>query len=228
MRFYTTIFIFIFLVAPNAWCVSGYKKHLHKKAIKGHRGLSYKAARSALFGKIYLQRGSYIRDVYCQIEFGKGDGVGPGKIPDHKKLNTEHAWPKTRFSKDFPRDLQKSDLFHLFPTANGANSYRGDLIFGEEAESRELIPNCPLSSRGRSQFTPPDDIKGDLARALFYFSVRYNVPIDDREERTLRKWHQIDPVDRFELEKNYLVEKYQGNRNPFIDQPDVVNLVEDF
>ena len=201
------------------------------KALKGHRPLGYKAARRVLFGKIYLQKtsqGSYIQDIYCQIHFTKKDGVGPFKIPDHTKLNTEHAWPKARFSKKSSYSTQKTDLFHLFPTANQANSYRGDLHFGEVKQVKNYIPNCPLSNQGKSVFTPPENIKGDLARALFYFSIRYNIPITNLEEAHLRNWHLLDPVDDFERVKNDLVEKYQGNRNPFIDHPEIVNKLKDF
>jgi len=219
--------ILVILIHTNAWCVTDFKKTLREQVSKGHIPLGYKTARKVLFGKIYLQPDGLIQDIYCQINFTESDGVGPFKIPEHKRLNTEHAWPQTRFSKDFPHHMQKSDLFHLFPTANWANSYRGNLLFGEDERS-DLIPGCPTSKRGLKSFTPPDDVKGDLARALFYFSIRYNVSIDDLEEGYLRKWHKEDPVDGFEMEKNDMVEEYQGNRNPFIDNPEILNLLEDF
>ena len=43
--------------------------------------------------------------------------------------------------------------------------------------------------------------------------------ISDLEEFYLRKWHQEDPVDAEEISRNDRVEKAQGNRNPFIDNP---------
>ena len=225
MRNYSLIFLLFLVVRPSL--ASSVKWDLQAQISKGHRPLGYKTARKILFGKIYLQKGNFIEDIYCQITFSEKDGVGPLKIPDHKKLNTEHAWPKTRFTKAFPFHMQKSDLLHLFPPAPWANSYRGDLFFGGEEEIYESIPGCPLSSRGIG-FTPPENVKGDLARALFYFSIRYNIPIDDKEEGFLRKWHRADRVDLFEMDKNDIVEKYQGNRNPFIDDPDIIELVEDF
>jgi len=145
------------------------RKQLRQDISRGHRPLGYKAARAVLFGKIYLQedqQGSYIEDIYCKIHFREIDGVGPLKIPNHKKLNTEHAWPKTRFSKKLPFAVQKSDLFHLFPTANQANSFRGSLKFGEINYEGESIPGCHQAVRGKVwnsrvlAFSPPDDIKG--------------------------------------------------------------------
>lgn len=222
------LFVVLTLLAGPSLSYSVNKQILRAKTFKGHRPLSYKAARKILFGVIYLQKNSFIQDIYCQIEFREKDGVGPLMIPDHSKINTEHAWPKKRFSKKVPYATQKSDLFHLFPTANQANSYRGELYFGEAEQVRDFIPGCPLSNRGNGVFTPPDEVKGDLARALFYFSIRYNIPIIDIEEGHLRNWHLLDPVDEFERVKNNLVEKYQGNRNPFIDHPENVSQLKDF
>ena len=41
----------------------------------------------------------------------------------------------------------------------------------------------------------------------------------------LLKWHEQDPVDEFELNRNNIIQKWQGNRNPFIDHPEWVNLI---
>ncbi len=39
---------------------------------------------------------------------------------------------------------------------------------------------------------------------------------------TLIRWHHEDPVDYRERHRNDVIEEYQGNRNPFIDRPDLV------
>jgi hypothetical protein len=36
------------------------------------------------------------------------------------------------------------------------------------------------------------------------------------------EWHQQDPVDDFEMDRNEVIYGYQGNRNPFIDHPEFV------
>jgi endonuclease I len=41
-------------------------------------------------------------------------------------------------------------------------------------------------------------------------------------------WHESDPVDQEELERNQMVFEIQGNRNPFIDQPNLVSQISDF
>ena len=42
---------------------------------------------------------------------------------------------------------------------------------------------------------------------------------------TLIEWNYLDPVDAFELERNNEIFELQGNRNPFIDNPEWVDLI---
>lgn len=199
------------------------------------RVLGYTAARKIMFGKLYLsqdEQGQYfVRDVYCQEHFK--DGVGPDRIPNHNRLNCEHTWPQSKFNSRFPNEMQKSDLHHLYPTDSKANSIRGNNEFGDvENEGYDL---CGTSQVGRDSYTggghyfePPAEHKGNVARSLFYFSVRYKLPISERQEATLRRWHAEDPVDAEELERNEQIHYIQGNRNPFIDLPELTGLISDF
>lgn len=212
---------------------------LQHEASKGHRELSYNTARQFLFGRLHLKenKGSYyVQDVYCLKDFTKSDfsaqeGVGPNRIPDSNILNCEHTWPQSRFNDRFPRNVQKTDLHHLFPTDSKMNAIRGNFKFGEVNNPEKSLP-CNTSRLGRAQqgyrFEPPTEHKGNVARALFYFSVRYSIKIDSDEEQFLRQWHQEDPVDQEERDRNVAIEKAQGNRNPFIDRPDLVSKISNF
>ncbi|MBE6960771.1 MAG: hypothetical protein E7448_08645, partial [Ruminococcaceae bacterium] len=87
-----------------------------------------------------------------------------------------------------------------------------------------------------------DNIKGDVARILLYVYVRWEEPnlfekapnpvvgtgdqqndgmkvIEDLE--TLLQWMEIDPVDQWEMTRNDLTQNVQGNRNVFIDYPEL-------
>ena len=224
---------FLLILYSSLLFADAFRDQIHDLSEKGQIPLSYRQAREVLFGKIFLKRdesGFFIQDIYCEKIFR--DNVGPNMIPDHNKLNTEHSWPKNFFSKSYPYKMQESDLFHLYPTDTIANSFRGHLEF-EEVYNTEKIPSCALSKRGMDSqnhfgFEPPDKVKGDLARSLFYFSVRYKMPIPDNEEEILRKWNLDDPVDSEEKLKNNLIMEAQGNRNPFIDQEDLASEIKDF
>ena len=195
--------------------------------------LGYKGARTVLFGKIHLEKdseGYYIKDVYCNKEIRrKHTRMGPGQIPNSNVINCEHTWPQSKFSTQFDKGLQKSDLHHLYPTDSNANSVRGNYPFGNLNNGDYVRSDCTASrTEGPGRFEPPAEHKGNVARALFYFSVRYNMKIDSQQEQTLRDWHIQDPVDAQERERNEIVFQVQKNRNPFIDMPELVDMVSNF
>ena len=195
----------------------------------GYNTFSYRAARRILFGRLHLEKdhhGHFIRDVYCDKEFtSKNANVGVDKIPWTAMLNCEHAWPQSKFNSNLSTRTQKTDLHHLFPVDTKANSIRSNHRFGLGEYD---IENCASSRKGHRVFEPPEEYKGNLARALFYFSVRYKTQISIEEENTLRRWHVLDPVDEEEINRNNQIYKFQKNRNPFIDFPILVDRISDF
>lgn len=207
-----------------------------------HVSLGYDGARTFLLGSFYLidqGSGDYaIKDVYCDKirtsdDFRGGNAPHPGTIPDGNVVNTEHTWPQSRFSGRHNKNMQKADMHHLYPTDNEMNSIRGNNPFGEVVQDRKTL-KCKVSRFGRGAsgsgdvFEPPANHRGNVARALFYFSVRYDLPIDSRQESTLRKWSKEDPIDEEELNRNDEIHKMQGNRNPFIDFPGLEDSISDF
>jgi endonuclease I len=206
-----------------------------------HVSLGYTRARKILFGRLHLLEtapGIYeIRDVYCQQVVSsrtvKNQPPAPDQIPDPAILNAEHTWPQSRFSKKFDQGLQKSDLHILFPAASKANSSRSNDEFGDVVT--KLSSPCALSKRGytsagdgRIVFEVPEEHKGNVARAIFYFAVRYKMPVGAEQEESLKAWHRMDPVDDAERERNAEIFSNQGDRNPFIDHPELVELISDF
>ncbi len=91
-----------------------------------------------------------------------------------------------------------------------------------------------------------DNIKGDVARILLYVYVRWEDknlfeedpnpklgPDDDANNGlrviydldTLLEWCEIDPVDTWEMGRNDATQDVQGNRNVFIDYPELAWLL---
>ena len=207
-----------------------------------HRSLGYEPARRKLFGWIYLKQRSngeyFVRDVYCEKEFSDADfngekTFGPGLLPKSGNIiNTEHTWPQSRFTGRFPREMQKSDLHHLYPTDSEMNGRRGSLRFGFVVEEVEKT-KCPQNKVGHQAaggiiFEVPDSQKGNTARAIFYFATRYQMKISPPEEEALRIWNESDPIDEEERMRNDQIEEVQGNRNPFIDIPDLLKRISHF
>ncbi|MBY0386150.1 endonuclease [bacterium] len=205
-----------------------------------HTSVGYEKARQYMFGFLFLKGQSpstySLLTSYCQIEItnkdlAPSDPLAPMNIPDYKVVNAEHTWPQSFFSKKFPKDLQKSDLHILLPELTEVNSQRNNHPFGEVKTFKNSL--CSGTALGKDQnnktvFEPHDAVKGNVARALFYFSVRYKMSIDPSQETVLRKWHEMDPVDSDEDLHNEQVFKIQKNRNPFIDNPDWVEQISDF
>lgn len=232
-------FLLLFILSmPSVFASSeDLRQELHEFAKKNHKSLSYSRAREALFNKLYLEKdekGYFIRGVYCAQKYYPFGGNPPkNRIPDHNVFNTEHTWPQSKFTNRFKTKSQKTDLHHLFPTFSKINSERGSLPFAEVNARRNLSCSLPQSGTARSggsgtYFEPPDSQKGNTARAMFYFSIRYHTNIDSTQENYLRIWHKEDPVDQSEKSRHELISRLQGNRNPFIDRPELVNSISDF
>ncbi|NOT78554.1 MAG: nuclease [Bacteriovoracaceae bacterium] len=194
--------------------------------------LSYEEARRIMFGNLFLEtRGTnqyVVKDVYCNNQIDQKAGAGPNNIPNPQLINCEHTWPQSKFSKDFPSNNQKTDLHHLFPTDMKANSTRGNNPFAE-VNGQATNSNCTDSKIGNSldnnvrSFEPPIEHRGNVARAMYYFSTRYKMSIDYSQAKYLKKWNAEDPVDSEELNRNEKIMNIQGNRNPFVDHPELID-----
>lgn len=95
-----------------------------------------------------------------------------------------------------------------------------------------------LSSKGGGMvFEPWDKQKGNTARCMLYFVLRYsdqNVKGGDYQKNAFWsskvpmfiKWSEkVDPVNEVDMKRNDLVQDKQGNRNPFIDIPNLASLI---
>ena len=123
-------------------------------------------------------------------------------------------------------------------TGNLINSKRGNKDFNEVTDDKYEEDRYG-NKWTNTIFEPRDEIKGDVARMIFYMTVRYNDDVlnlnlaeqgIDKETTmgclsTLIKWHYQDPVSDKEIKRNEVVYSYQNNRNPFIDHPEWVNFL---
>lgn len=243
-----TAFLSVSLLFLSLTAKADLRHDLKEQVVSAHHPISYDQAQVALLGNVGLIRmnnGSYaIDEVYCSTPYGEthlGGSVGPGKEPPATIINVEHTVAQSWFKGQSYFNVGKADLHHLYPSDSAANSMRGNFQFGEVAEIKNS-PRCfdedhhdipteaklGTDSNGKLVFQPPSKHKGNIARAIFYFSVRYDFPIPAAMEATLRRWNQLDPVDQSEMDRNNAIEKIQGNRNPFIDHPEYVDQITKF
>lgn len=159
----------------------------------------------------------------------QGDANGDGFV-DLDGMNAEHSWPQSYFNQAYP---MRSDLHHIFPTFMKPNGMRGNEPFA--VVSRAEYATNSGSKLGAEGFEPTGAAKGDIARAILYFVVRYydqNIRdgMNYKDFWTSRvpmflEWDRKDPPDAAELRRNALIEYYQGNRNPFVDDTSLAGKI---
>lgn len=202
-------------------------------------------------------------DIYSEIpsgpdayEYTTADIIGSASA-EGLGWNREHMMPQSTFYSNYP---MYSDLFYVVPTDARINQLRSNYPYGIAGSpiyytfsnsskiAKSAIPGMTYTGR---VYEPIDEFKGDIARSLLYFTVRYEGklgtfnfnnntnpasdtnPLDGTEERAydpayiamLLQWHQQDPVSQREIDRNNAVYAIQKNRNPFIDNPSWVNAI---
>ncbi|MBQ4889799.1 endonuclease [Shewanella sp. MMG014] len=211
----------------------------------GHQQLTYKQVWTALsYSDEDPANSSNVIELYTGLSVSKQNNGG-----NTSDWNREHVWAK---SHGFPSESQLgyTDAHHLRPTNVKVNSTRSNYDFNECSDTGTEVADAPgnyLDTAARC-FEPRDQVKGDVARMILYMDTRYqgndsNMPdlvavdrITTADEVsnndplhgklcTLYAWHQQDPVDAADTQRNDAVYKYQGNRNPYIDYPEWVQQV---
>jgi len=172
---------------------------------------------------------------------------------DGNVQSREHCMPRSWWGvrDKYPSYDANGDLHNIFPSDYKANSAKGNLPLGEVGKiafdngvSKVGNNTFPNGYRGQV-FEPADEYKGDFARIFFYMVTCYeDYAYNWRQSATntmlqretypgfqpwaiemLLKWHRDDPVSEKELKRNTEVYRIQGNRNPFVDYPDLAEYI---
>jgi endonuclease I len=195
--------------------------------VKGHTSLDYDTGSKIVMtapGGFDVINGK-VECIYSGLQFDSN------QLDQEGGFNMEHSWPKSEGAGSRPAE---SDLHHLFPSERNINSSRSSYDFGftsctttckAEAGGSKL---GPIVGGTALVFEVRPERRGDIARAHFYFSVRYSLHIPSTEEATLRQWNVSDPPDDRERARNLAIEAIQKKRNPFVDRPDFVDRIADF
>lgn len=170
-----------------------------------------------------------------------------------KYQSREHCMPRSWWGvrDKYPSYDANGDLHNLFPSDYAANAAKSNYPLGEVGVSKfnngvsKVGANTyPKGYRGQV-FEPADEYKGDFARTYFYMvtcyqDYAYNWRPDALKSMLqkgpypsfqswaidmLLKWHRNDPVSEKEVLRNEEVYRIQGNRNPFIDYPELPEYI---
>ncbi|NNF22755.1 MAG: hypothetical protein HKN67_12495, partial [Saprospiraceae bacterium] len=200
--------------------------------------LTLSQSRDTLYSKIFLYKDS-VSCIYTglsryldsnedpsQYLFGNGTG---------SDINLEHGYPRSKGAEFAPA---ASDMHALFPSRVDVNSTRGSKPFGEIPDQEteiwfaldQSMNDIPLngidnySESTSTHFEPREQVKGDIARAMFYFYTIYrdeanmaDMTFFESMMPVLCQWHTEDPVDSLEWERTFKIATYQDDiPNPFV------------
>ncbi len=160
-------------------------------------------------------------------------------------INAEHIYPRSKGAKEEYGNAF-SDLHNLAPARWEVNGARSNFAFGEVSDdktdcwfyrSEKEINAEELSTESidkysevddmgfnRGLFEPREEVKGDVARSVFYFYTMYRDEAlkEDPEffgkmREDLCSWHNADAVDELEMDRNLMKAMVQdGKANPFV------------
>lgn len=190
--------------------------------------------------------GGYVRDRYSNEQrlFNEDKSAV-------SNMNIEHIWANSWWGHLVNNAY--CDLFNLYPADAPANMRKSNnpigIVDGTVAYDNGVIKVGKSSSyRPDSLITawePSDEWKGDFARTYFYMATCYQhmsdlwtttegwLTVDGSDWPTMRpwvyglmlEWAKKDPVDQIEKDRNEIVYGIQGNRNPFVDYPQLADYV---
>jgi len=201
------------------------KQALKTRLGQGYNNLGYSGARNEMFNVIDNQRtngqGAGVNTLEGVYTGFLVTGYANRTEAQNQGMNTEHTWPQSLFDGDEP---MRADLHHIFPTNQGANSTRANFPFGNVSNPSWQQGGSKL---GGGVFEPRDVQKGATARAMLYFVLRYQNYDNylNSQEATLRSWHQDFPPSAIDIRRNDDIASVQGNRNPFVDYPQLLDRI---
>ena len=154
------------------------------------------------------------------------------------KWNREHTFPRSLAGYNSIVLDEIADGKNVFWTTK-ADSLRHGNSDGHALRAADGPENSARNNQHYGEYNGPTgtlgSFKGDVARSVLYMAVRYNglevvngypsVVGQMGDLATLLTWHRNDPPDDFEMNRNNVVYTWQFNRNPFIDQPDLVEYI---
>ncbi len=254
-RFFTQIMMLLFATTAMAQAeyytsIDGTKGGAALKTalynlIKNHQQISYGSGTSSTWGAFYttdavIENGQRrVLDMYSNEKryFGsKGSAVSG--------MNIEHSVAKSWWGGG--KNNAYCDLHHLNPSDQNANSRKSNYPLGELTSVSwdngvTFVGKANIDGSSQNAYEPCDEYKGDFARTFMYMFTCYQdltweytwMNYENSTYPTLKpwavelllKWHKQDPVSEKEVNRNNAVHAVQGNRNPYIDYPQLADYV---
>ena len=157
-------------------------------------------------------------------------------------MNIEHSFPKSWWGGT--QNNAYKDLFNLMPCEKNINTSKSNYGMGvvTNVKTDNGCTKVGTGADGTNLWEPADKWKGDFARGYMYMATAYQDftwtgeglnSLQQGAYPTLQKWAsdlyikwaKADPVDDREITRNSAVQDIQGNRNPYVDFPNLMEYV---
>jgi endonuclease I len=246
------IILFFICLYVNAGIPEGYYNHANGKSkaelkaalhdiIRTASVLSYGSGSGATWsGFYYTDRTS---DNYCIDRYSAERRQFTSTTSAISGMNIEHSFAKSWWGGS--KNQAYKDLFNLMPSDAAANSAKSNYAMGKVTSATYNNGSIKIGSCreiSNKVWEPEDKWKGDFARNYMYMVTCYSdltwtsngldqldnnqwPTFNDWTTKLLLEWSRQDPVDEIETARNEAVYKIQGNRNPFIDFPNLCEYI---
>ena len=205
--------------------------------------LGYNQARDVMYSIIDLEDDNTLKGIYTNYTITIDPSQDPRPQTNAQNINCEHSWPQSMGAGSEP---QKSDLHHLYPCRGNVNSSRGNKPYAEIDDNdtdkwwrfdyyeisipSQYIDEFSEVDNDNGKFEPREDVKGNIARSMFYFYTIYNNVANhnffEEQKDFLNLWHRQDPVDDIELARTLSIASYQDDIvNPFVIDSTLVKRI---
>ena len=179
----------------------------------------------------------------------KKDPTAEGVCYNREHILPVACWTINKNRDEAEEEVMFTDLHHVVSTDGFVNAQRSAWVYDEV---KSVTWTNSLGSKlgtgktwNETSFEPVDEYKGDIARVYFYMLTcymdvnfttggkgyryfTYNNGVCDFKSQALAlmlKWHRQDPVSEKEVVRNAKVADLQGNVNPFVVEPDLVEYI---
>lgn len=122
-------------------------------------------------------------------------------------------------SKDQEFKKMEGDLHNLYPSVGEVNGDRGNFQFTDMGAKPNQYGKCEMVVDFKRKLAqPPKASRGEIARAHLYMSQEYGIKLSNQQRRLYEAWNRMYPASRIECTRNQLIQKHQGNLNPFVTE----------
>ena len=180
-------------------------------------------AEDTLLKQVYVTGGNTL---YCQTDFKPGDRLKVDYIYAEKQLLRHFGCITARqcSSKAGFEDVI-SDMHNMYPVERQSELDRRGTLLGDLPDNVEASP-CGYQLSFQT-FDPPLHARGNIARAMVYMHKQHKLPLIGALPM-YKRWNQEDPPDEAEKARNNSIGRLQGNRNPYIDDPALLESMSGF